>query len=692
MTKHVPVPASNAIDSLPESWVADRRGRPEQVAPPSHLAASYSRYSTDKQSFLSVERQVAACSAYVEQIGRTMYFNYADEAKSGTSEVGRDALAAMMLDAKDRKFGIVVVENIDRLARDLSYASLVFKQLAQLGIEMHQPGRGKLNVVDIAWQAVMGQESRRLLIERTSFARENMAREGRFPTGRVYGYERAPGGKGHLVIVDQQAETVRRMYDLRLEGLNARNIAFCINASGEADKTWTDHGVDHVLQNPLYNGVLVYKRHMVSRDPDTRQRKITRREPKDWIITKVPHLRIVEEDVWEAVQAMKAERQLTRQRKSSAPRQYLLSMKVKCPGCGGNMTVIHGSQKPYFECSSYKGSRICKSNAKVSVAMIDETVIRTVGEHLLTEGCAEAYAAAYTEARALHDRQYVVRRAKLKKRLELAQRKLDAAFDNAFMQGFTSEGNVAQRIRVQREQEAAAAELATLPRAPTPVALNANRMTTLRDALRNLSAVLPFRAKDEASMRLMVAMRDLVERVDWVPLGYSKFDVTVTLNVGSILAPADGSPVSAGEAVRLSGSYRWRGKGYALSEQAKVDAARLAEGAFKMTEAEWREIHPLVPEQVLTVKGGKPLPARTLIEAILFHMLTDCPWLQVPASFAPFKALHSSARRLSYQGAWTGIRAKLLSLDEGRYGCLRENLFSASESMRSRKLPKAALG
>lgn len=688
MTKHSSISAA-AIDSLPETWVNDRRGRPMAAAPRNDVAAIYARYSTDRQTFESVERKVTVCMDYIVHTGRTVYMKYADEARSGTTEVGREQLAAMLSAAEERKFGVLVIENVDRLARDLCIASQVFRRLAQLGVEMHQPGRGKLNVVDIAWQAVMGEEGRRVLIERTSFARENMARKGLFPTGRVYGYQRAPEGGGKLVKVEAQAKIVNRIYDLRLEGLNARNIAFCLNADSTADKTWTDHGIEHVLQNPLYNGVMVFKRHKVTRDPLTRRKVVTARPKEDWIVTKVPHLRIVDEEAWEAVQAMKAERRLKRAPAPSTPRKYLLSKKVKCPGCGYNMTVIHGSEKPYFECSDYKGKRVCKSRAKVRVSKLEEAVLEVIGEHLLSPGYAEAYAASYNEERSRLDHDHAAKRSVLMKRVEQAQLKLDLSADKAFMQGFSDEVMVAQRIRVQSEFDRAQAALAELPRAPVLVRLDEKRLTTLREAVQTLPAKLPFLTKDEPGLRLVATIRELVERVEWVPRGFSSFDLTVTLRVATVLATDHGSGLP--QPVRLAGSYRWKGKGYVLSEEAKLNAVRLAEGAFRMTDAEWEAVMPLIPDVVLKVKDGKPLPGRTLVEAILFHMLSGAPWLQVPASFAPFKVLHSAARKLSYHGAWDLVRAELQSLDQVRYGALRENLFSDSATMRSRKLPKTRI-
>lgn len=75
----------------------------------------------------------------------------------------------------------------------------------------------------------------------------------------------------------------------------------------------------------------------------------------------------------------------------------------------------------------------------------------------------------------------------------------------------------------------------------------------------------------------MAAFRELVERVEWVMRGFSSFDLTVTLRVATVLTTDHGPGIP--QPVRLADSYRWKGKGYVLSEEAKLNAVRLAEGS-----------------------------------------------------------------------------------------------------------------
>ena len=58
-----------------------------------------------------------------------------------------------------------------------------------------------------------------------------------------------------------------------------------------------------MLRLPIYAGVLVWNKVHYVRDPETGRRVTRPNAPSDWKRIEVPHLRIVDQDLWDAAQS-----------------------------------------------------------------------------------------------------------------------------------------------------------------------------------------------------------------------------------------------------------------------------------------------------------------------------------------------------------------------------------------------------
>lgn len=79
----------------------------------------YARYSTDKQNSRSAEDQIAEIRATGTAKKWVFVKAYIDAAISGASTIGRTAFNEMSVDAADEFFECIMVEDIDRLGRNL---------------------------------------------------------------------------------------------------------------------------------------------------------------------------------------------------------------------------------------------------------------------------------------------------------------------------------------------------------------------------------------------------------------------------------------------------------------------------------------------------------------------------------------------------------------------------------------------
>lgn len=93
--------------------------------------AVYARVSTDKQK---VDMQLQELTAFIKRSGWTLYKKYIDHGYTGAN-TKRPDFSKMMIDARQRKFDILVVWKLDRLSRSLKDLINTLDELGHVGID-----------------------------------------------------------------------------------------------------------------------------------------------------------------------------------------------------------------------------------------------------------------------------------------------------------------------------------------------------------------------------------------------------------------------------------------------------------------------------------------------------------------------------------------------------------------------------
>jgi site-specific DNA recombinase len=134
---------------------------------------------------------------------------------------------------------------------------------------------------------------------------------GRVAAGLAYGYRSVPGRDLNREVEPARAKVVRRIFADYAAGISPRAIAAALNAEGIPSPRgggWNDSTIrgnackrDGMLRNEAYVGVIVYGRNEWARDPDTGNRLSRPGEAQDIVYVERPELRIVEDEVWNAV-------------------------------------------------------------------------------------------------------------------------------------------------------------------------------------------------------------------------------------------------------------------------------------------------------------------------------------------------------------------------------------------------------
>jgi len=95
--------------------------------------AIYARYSSDNQRDASITDQMRVCRSFAERQGWTIAQEYSDHAVSGATLL-RSGFQALMRDALNRRFDVVLAESLDRFSRDQEDTAGLFKRLTFAGV------------------------------------------------------------------------------------------------------------------------------------------------------------------------------------------------------------------------------------------------------------------------------------------------------------------------------------------------------------------------------------------------------------------------------------------------------------------------------------------------------------------------------------------------------------------------------
>ncbi len=369
-------------------------------------AVIYARYSTDLQNDKSVEDQFSLCREHAERrLGAQVVKEYSDRAKSGASMFGRPGLADLMMAVERGEFEILVTEHTDRVSRDIADLAHVHKVLKFRNIEMQCVNGGLMDTVQIGMYGIVGQMQREEGARKVKRGMTGVVRSGRNPGGKAYGYRPITGQKGELEIAEAEADIVRRVFDMYAAGISPRSIAAALNAEGvpaPRGKQWNASTINGngqrgngILRNPLYAGKIVWNRVHMVKDPST-GRRISRVNADDAVETiDAPHLRIVDEELFQAVKDLKKSKSGAHARHVQKNKRVLSGL-LKCSECGGSL-VINGADRngPRVICSTHKESGSCSNNARYYVEKIERDVIDRLRKMFANTSIIDTYVEEY---------------------------------------------------------------------------------------------------------------------------------------------------------------------------------------------------------------------------------------------------------------------------------------------------------
>lgn len=530
-------------------------------------AALYARYSSDRQNERSIADQFAVLERHAEARGWQIVARFEDAAISGAAMANRPGLQTMMLAAGAGAFEAVLVEDEDRLARNLEHQAHIFNRLRHAGVAIATLATDRIGILEVGLKGVMSELYLVNLSQKTRRGMRSNAEKGLATGARTYGYRGEAGGR--VTIVETEAAIIREIFDRYGKGETPRELAADLNRRGVPSPKashWnasTIHGDpsrgNGILEAELYNGVKVFNRMLVVKDPDTGKRLPKLKPRADWRRVSVEHLRIVSPEAWAAARARKGEH-VERPATVGARKATLFSGLLKCGCCGASYVSY---SKTRLICASHRerGAVVC-ANARMPLrAPIEARVLEALQRRLCKPEAAAIYARKYREEWAAQAKAHAGERQPLEKRIAELRRREDRIVE-AFTSGDAPRSMLAKAKDYETERLALEAELAALEAragAAPAIELHPSAPANYAKLVGEIRAALAAAQADAtaAGREALDAARRLVLRVDVTPDAAAEDGYRLDL-VGDLAlfleAPAHARP-PVGSRVVAGGGY-----------------------------------------------------------------------------------------------------------------------------------------
>ena len=368
--------------------------------PMDYHAGLYIRLSKEDESegpSQSVLNQESLLREFVQQHRLSVYDTYIDDGWSGTN-FDRPAFQRMIADIEAKKVNMVITKDLSRLGRDYiltgHYMERYFPEHRVRYISL-------LDGIDTGvdstanditpFRAIMNDMYAKDISKKIKSVKRDKQRKGQFIGGKpVYGYKMHPTEKNKIVIDEEVAPIVRRIFALALSGMSCRNIATLLNQEGVPTPAtyaglpvarpgpytglWSSERISDMLQNETYIGNMVQGR---SVKISYKSKKCLKQNPANWVVVEGTHEPLVDRETFQKVRMLVNSRRHTRSRTYD----FLLKGLIFCHECGYPLTVLNrknskGEDVLYFVCRTYQ--RFTKAGVCTCHSIKEKTVTDVV--------------------------------------------------------------------------------------------------------------------------------------------------------------------------------------------------------------------------------------------------------------------------------------------------------------------------
>ncbi len=391
MSRNIPT-ADNVtvIPALSPTEIKERKYKQIRVA-------AYCRVSTDhEEQQNSYQVQIAY---YTELINSNPEWTFAgifaDEGISGTQTKNRKEFNKMIRRCKQKKIDLVLCKSISRFARNTVDCLEYIRELKLLGIGVMFE-KENINTMTMNSEFIISlygsfaQAESESISKNVTWGVEKSFKEGKvkYSLDKMLGFRRGDDGKP--VIVEEEAETVRYIYKLYLDGLSLKRIAKRLRDEGikkwNGTTDWTAVTVYGILKNEKYaGGAVLQKTYTVD---CILHKQVKNNGEKDKYIVYDCHPAIIERDTYNRVQQELTRRGAISKRSPKAETEqghyaskYALSDILICGDCGTPYRRVtwtsHGHKLIVWRCINRLdyGNRYCHDSPSINEEKLHNAIV-----------------------------------------------------------------------------------------------------------------------------------------------------------------------------------------------------------------------------------------------------------------------------------------------------------------------------
>ncbi len=329
---------------------------------------------------------------------------FCDDGYTGTN-FERPGMQAMLEEIRNGVINCVIVKDFSRFARDYielgAYLEQIFPFLGVRFISINDNYdssnyQGSIADIDVNFKNLLYDLYSKDLSGKVRSSLAIRKEKGQYVSGNSpFGYEKDPKDRHALLIAEDEAEIVRQIFSLTVEGHTSIEIARMLNEARvktpiefkiEKGKTkrnpkgerflWNSSTICQILRNEIYIGNIVQKKY--TRDFVGGKNHLNPRE--DWLITCNHHEPLIDKAVFDKVQESRG-RKATPQYRQTHP----LVGKLVCGCCKKNLRYRRGLN-PYFCCWQRYSNTMKQCVSKVNAMFIEQYVLLMMQNKLEADG------------------------------------------------------------------------------------------------------------------------------------------------------------------------------------------------------------------------------------------------------------------------------------------------------------------
>lgn len=328
---------------------------------------------------------------------------YSDDDYKG-SDRSRPEWNKLLEDAERRKFDVILCKTQSRFTREMEMVEKYIHGLFPLwgvrfiGVVDNADTNNKGNKKSRQINGLFNEWYLEDMSESIKAALTTRRNEGyHIGSFALYGYQKDPNLKGHLIIDQDAADVVREVFSLYAGGMGKSSIARLLNDRGVPNPTeykrlkgtkyktpkrktgtlWKYFAISDMLINEMYIGHMVQGKY-ASISYKTGQNKP---RPKDqWYRKEYTHDPIIDIDLWNRVQELVG----LKAKPFSNGEIGLFAKKARCLNCGYTMRSSKNRGVHYLKCGTRHTAKDACTGSFIRVDVLEQAVLSEL-RHLLDE-------------------------------------------------------------------------------------------------------------------------------------------------------------------------------------------------------------------------------------------------------------------------------------------------------------------